>query len=248
MTIDKCFIAAAAAAVLSGGSVVHAADGNWAADKGWYIGAGAGRASIRGGDCTTFADDVFACSTRYTKTTSGKLFVGYQFMRFVAIEVSHLWLGEFVETVNGTKSGNPVNRSDTFKPRAFAVEAVGTLPIGKGFAFQGRLGGSAWRTAYSTVGATGYDANSVNYDLVYQFGAGVKYDFHRNVAARVEIQSFRIQSFRWLGGGAGGTAIGGIFTWFRPVSSIASASPMNCPTVKDRNRPQAVIRRLANTL
>jgi len=182
MTINKWFIAVAAIAISA--DVAYAADRPWWADRGLYIGAGAGRSGLDS-DCEGVVYRAESCEAHYEKPTSTKLFLGYH-VRYVALEVSHAWLGTFTETA--TSQGFTTKRES--KPRAFTLQAVGILPVGNNWAAQGWIGLSAMRIPRreETPGAIPRYSSYTDYDFGYVIGAGVRYDFDRNVGVRAGIE------------------------------------------------------------
>jgi opacity protein-like surface antigen len=190
--MDRRSTAAATIALLLCASAARAADQGSLADKGWYIGAGAGRFHFHGFDdsCSTSSN---TCSVSFTESgNTEKVLVGYQFVRYVAIELDHVWLGKITRTETDNSSG-AVRRSATSKTRGYTFDVVGTLPIGSRLGFQGRFGTSYWHSQTSETGP-GFANSDVDYGFGYQFGVGVKYDLHKNWVLRAEIRKFTVAS------------------------------------------------------
>jgi len=182
MTINKWFIAVAAIAISA--DVAYAADRPWWADRGLYIGAGAGRSGLDS-DCEDVVDRAQTCEAHYEKSTSTKLFIGYQAIRYVAVEASHAWLGTFTETATSSLGFTTKRES---KPRAFTLQVVGILPVDSNWAAQGWIGLSALRILRRKETSGGSYDSYTDYDFGYVIGAGVRYDFDRNVGVRAGIE------------------------------------------------------------
>jgi OOP family OmpA-OmpF porin len=103
-------------------------------------------------------------------SVGGKVFLGYQFNRYFALEGSVIHLGTTTETYAPPNSGL---QSDTRPMVAGFVHAIGTVPISSGFTFLGRLGaGITSDSAFSAV------------------GLGLEYGLSRTLGARVEYEQF----------------------------------------------------------
>ena len=102
----------------------------------------------------------------------GKVFAGYQFNRYVAVEGGIASLGGITE--RWTSSGSEFRTISPFL-RAFAY-GVGTWPIAEDFGLFGRLG-VGWT---ADVGVAG--------------GLGLKYEFNENVGIRFEAERFYVSN------------------------------------------------------
>ncbi len=118
-----------------------------AADMGGYIGLAAGqsRADIdRGGIDATFASLGLTASTNVDETDIGwKIYGGYQFNQYFAVEGGYTDLGE--ATFNSTiTSGGSGTGNGEWKAYSIDLSALGILPIGNQAALFGRAGLSMW--------------------------------------------------------------------------------------------------------
>lgn len=166
----------------------------------WYVGAGLGRAQASIPDSTITSvlagtPVTSAATSKNENSTEGKLFMGYQFNKYVAAEGGYFRLGDFsfnsTTTPAGTLSGSLKNRS------GYNLDVVGTAPIVEGkFLLLGRVGVQSSKTSdlFSGTGAAGGLANpspSKN-QVSYKYGAGAEYDFTKNVGVRGEWERYRV--------------------------------------------------------
>lgn len=79
--------------------------------------------------------------------------------------------------------GVPVTGSQ--KTKAFELLGVGTIPLGNNFSAYGKLGVAIWDVDAS---APGVSASDDGIDVTY--GIGLKYDFAKNIGARLEWQRY----------------------------------------------------------
>jgi len=195
----KLLPAVAALGVALGGPPARAADNDGFSSKGPYVGGGLGGHFGSAAHCPELDSDigitnVASCGRSYVEQRAGKLFFGYQVYPYVAVELSHIWMGKFTETSSGTRSGAQTTNATTARPYVLAIDAVGTLPIGNDFAILTRLGWSSWRIPYTTTSVGGSGPASVRSGsdfglLGFQAGTGVKYLWDRNLEIRAELQA-----------------------------------------------------------
>lgn len=169
-----------------------------AQDQGWYMGIGIGQSKAKQiascSDLGALLTPSSSCSTE--DTSSGKkLFGGYQFDQYVAVEAGYVDLGKFTLSASNNFPSPPplftASGSDTVK--GYSVDAVGTWPITAEFALLGRIGVFRWTledsataSAVTTV-STSDKATGTGAD----FGVGAKYDFDKNMGVRAEFQRFK---------------------------------------------------------
>jgi OOP family OmpA-OmpF porin len=163
----------------------------------WYVGLGAGQsradtpksaAIVAGTPVTSFA------TSGDSTATGAKVFVGYQFNKYIAAEGGYFRLGDFnfdgTTTPAGTLHGSLKSRS------GFNLDAVGSLPVfDDKFMLLARVGVQSSKTSdlFNGTGAaaavsTGPSKNQVS----YKYGAGAEYDFTKNIGARVEWERYRV--------------------------------------------------------
>ncbi|WP_162623104.1 outer membrane beta-barrel protein [Billgrantia lactosivorans] len=106
-------------------------------DMGPYLGAGIGHAML---DNSTMDDlDELGFDTD-DNDVSFKLFAGYQFNPYFAVEASYVYFGDY--TASGSNGTN--NADLKLSADGFTAALVGKLPIQSGFSLYGKLGMIAW--------------------------------------------------------------------------------------------------------
>src|SRR2546428_2401700 len=130
-------------------------------DTGWYAGISIGQS-----DAKDFCSGVANCDS---KDTAFRILGGYQINRNFAAELGYHDLGKA-----------KVGTSD-IKANAWELVGVGSYPIANQFSIYGKLG---FFRGEAKAGGT----KETNTDLTY--GAGVQYDFARNLGVRGEWQRY----------------------------------------------------------
>jgi OOP family OmpA-OmpF porin len=189
-------LAAACSAALLG---IAGAGPALSAEKGWYTGAGVGYAN---GDIDTSSINQQlsvmnpgATTNTISKDTNGllyKIFLGYNFTSFVALEANAFWLSGFAFDATTTPSGTYNGSADAW---GLSVDVLGIIPLGENWRIFGRAGGLYARTdpsLVSTIGSTTTVAGSPAYNVGYKFGAGVGYEFESGVAFRAEWEQYHL--------------------------------------------------------
>lgn len=164
----------------------------------WYAGATAGesRTKINGDSLRTqFLD--FGYSDAQTQTdprgTTFRTFGGYQLSRYFAIEAGYADLGSSSIRASVVPNGTFERR---IKTTGFDLSVVGILPITSEFALFARAGAfmSERKTSFATSGdvelLAGVQGNTERQTKA-TFGAGVTYDFTKNIAVRAELSQTR---------------------------------------------------------
>ena len=143
-------------------------------DSGFYLGAGVGK-SRTGDGCFGVCD---------TTSRSWNVSAGYQVNPYFALEAGYADLGEAV--TSGTLVGVPV----TARLETTVIEfvGVGMLPITDAFSFYAKAGIYRYDTDSSTTGAA--VGTSSETGAGFTFAGGLQYSFTRNIAARLEWQSY----------------------------------------------------------
>jgi len=162
----------------------------------FYVGAELGESSTDAVDESAIDDGSFGSINVDDSDSSWKAFVGYRFLKFVAVEVAAVDLGQF--EVSGTSSGGGVfpagNVSATAAADGYTVSALGVLPVGPGFKVFARAGYFIWDVDFdltsSGVGTTVNDSQDGE-DLVY--GAGLAYKFAMGLGVRLEYEQYEVE-------------------------------------------------------
>jgi len=166
-------------------------------DTGWYGGVSIGQSrakiddariasNLLGGGLTASAisnDD---------RDTGYKLFGGYKFNRYFAIEGGYFDLGKFGFTANTTPAGT---LAGNIRLKGVNLDAVGILPINDSFSAFGRLGlnYAQARDAFSGTSAVSVaNPNPSKSDTNYKFGAGMQYDFNPALGMRFDAERYRV--------------------------------------------------------
>ena len=163
----------------------------------WYIGGNAG------GTAATIDDARIASSLLSSGLTttsisdrdrdSGyRLYAGYQFNRYWALEGGYFDLGKFGYTANTVPLGS---LTGDIRLKGLNLDLVGTLPLSDRFSLLGRVGAN-YADANDTFTSTGAvrvtNPNPTKRDTNYKFGLGVQYAFNDALALRVEAERYRI--------------------------------------------------------
>ena len=171
----------------------------FAQERGWYIGASLGQSKTKFDQGSAAADlaAAGANNTGFTadETDTGwKLYGGYKFTRYLAVEGGYVNAGRFSLTTNVTNIRGipfpPLRTSFDIKIKEiFDIAAVGILPIGNQFSLFGKLGAYRANTELSfSVSTVSEKESGRNNDFMWGFGAG--YDFSKNLGARIEWERF----------------------------------------------------------
>lgn len=166
-------------------------------DSGLYIGGNIGQSratideerivnSLAGAGFTTtgFEDD--------NRDLGFKLFGGYQFNKYLALEAGYFDLGKFDFTATGLPPGT---LSGNIKIKGVNLDLVGILPITEKFSAFGRVGANYAKVEDSFVGGgslTVLNPNPTKRDTNYKLGLGLQYAFNDALAMRVEAERYRI--------------------------------------------------------
>jgi OOP family OmpA-OmpF porin len=171
----------------------------WAGDEtGWYGGANIGqsRAHIDDNRITQNLLGAGATATSINnddQETAYKIFGGYQFNRYFALESGYFNLGNFgfkATTVpSGTLQGGMKLQGIDI------IDAVGIYPFTKKLSAFGRIGVNyaEAKDSFSGTGAvTVLDAHPNGWDTNYKAGFGLQYAFTSSFGIRTEFERYRI--------------------------------------------------------
>lgn len=180
-------------------SMAFAENSGWGDYTGWYIGANIGK-SMSDIDNGRIARNRLGAGIATTSIrgddddTGYKLFGGYQFNRYFALEGGYFDLGDFDFTANtippGTLNGNVNIKGINF-------DAVGFLPFTEKLSLFGRAGVSYAETKDSfrgTGAALGLNSKPSDREFNPKVGVGLQYDFNDNWAMRLEAERYRINN------------------------------------------------------
>ena len=170
MTLKKIALAAALA---TAGIAASPAMAQSMADRGGYIGGSFGQSSA---DCE--AGPGASCDD---KDTSWKVFGGYQINRNFAVELGYANLGELTITSGPNRL--------TAESTAWDLVGVGIFPINNQFSIYGKLGLYMATVDVSVSPSSAGDSGDDTTNGL-TFGAGVRYNFTRNLGLQAEWQRY----------------------------------------------------------
>jgi len=154
-----------------------------ASAQGFYIGGSVGKSDFDDNNTT----GLITSGTVDGKDTGIKIFGGYQFNQNFGVELAYVDLGK--ASYSGFFGAAPVT-GGTVKTSGLNISAVGTLPLGSGFALFGKAGLFTWEAkANDTTGGLPFSATDDGVDL--SLGIGASYDFTKNFAIRAEWERFK---------------------------------------------------------
>ncbi|HYW58486.1 MAG TPA: outer membrane beta-barrel protein [Polaromonas sp.] len=162
-----------------------------------YIGAnlGATRSDFNNGDVNRYLLNrgfTVNSSSEDNSSTGGKLFGGYQFTPYFAVEGGYFDLGKFDYRANTTPAGSfGVNN----RIRGLNLDLVGTAPLTDKFSVFGRIG-AAYAQNRANFASTGlvpaYTGSTRTNDTNLKLGIGVQYAITEALALRAELERYRI--------------------------------------------------------
>lgn len=157
----------------------------FAQNTGFYAGGAIGQAKVKDA-CTP--EPGLVINSCDDKDTAWKIFGGYQFNTNFGAELGYVDFGK--ATATATALGIPFTAS--IKAKAFELLGVGTIPLADKLSAYGKLGFARWDTdASATGGGVTVTDSAKGTDLTY--GLGVKYDFAKNLGARLEWQRYKMK-------------------------------------------------------
>ena len=134
-------------------------------------------------------------TSAFSRDESGqgfKVFGGYQFNRYIALEAGYFNLGKFGFNATTVPAGS---LSGSMKVQGLNLDLVGTLPLTERLSAIARVGGQYARTrdAFSGSGSvTVLNPNPSERKFNAKFGAGLQYEFSPSFLVRAEAERYRI--------------------------------------------------------
>jgi len=185
-------LALAIAGIVTAPSAVAQQNSNY-----YYLGGGIGqaRAEINDERITRplFGTGLTATNiNRDNHDTAYKLFGGYQFNQYFALEGGYFNLGKFGFTANTTPLGT---FNGQVKIQGFNLDLVGTLPVTEHFSVFARAGAQAAKTGDTYGGSTvisGFHPSPSKREINYKAGVGVQYEVNPSFLVRAEVERYRI--------------------------------------------------------
>ncbi|RST47792.1 OmpA family protein [Variovorax sp. MHTC-1] len=121
-----------------------------------------------------------------------KLFGGYQFNRYLALEGGYFNLGKFGYMATTSPAGTLHGK---IKLQGLNLDVVGTLPLSERFSAIGRVGVQVAnaRDSFSGTGTVQVlNPSPSKRDTNYKFGVGLQYEFSPSFLVRGEVERYRI--------------------------------------------------------
>ena len=166
-------------------------------DSAWYLGANIGQSKASIDDARISNGLVGAGATSISisdddRDQAYKIYGGYQFNRYFALEGGYFDLGRFGFRADTVPAGT---LNGTIDLRGLNLELVGTVPITEKFSAFGRVGANyaEARDNFSGTGAVRvFNASPDTRDTNLKLGLGLQYAFTDSVAMRAEVERYRI--------------------------------------------------------
>lgn len=215
--------------------------------RGWYGGFGVGPSrsdiddarisgAVLGGGVTATTTD------KDNRDTGFKLYGGYQFDRFFALEGGYFDLGRFDYTATTVPAGT---LQGDLRYRGLNLDAVGRLPLTDKLSALGRVGLTYVDTSDRFQGsgaAVVADPHPGKREDGYKYGVGLEYELTQALALRVEAERYRINDGVGNRGNVNLVTAGLVFRFggksqdvapaaAAPVAMVAQAEPAPAPVV-----------------
>ena len=222
-------LAAAMLAVTAGSFAV-------ADDSGWYVGANAGQSRAKiddtrivngllneGFDTTAIKDD--------NSHFGYKLFGGYQFNKYIALEAGYFDLGTFGFTANTVPAAG---LTGDIKLKGANLDAVALLPLTEKFSAFGRFGFDYADAKDSFVGYGAVivpDPRRSKNGGNYKFGFGLQYALTPSWGMRAEAERYRVDDAVGNKGDIDLFSVGLVFRFGRtePPPPVVASAPVAAP-------------------
>jgi OmpA-OmpF porin, OOP family len=202
-----------------------------AAEPGWYFGANLGESEASIDDSGIVARQLANGSTNIRLDTKDsktgyKVFTGYQFNRFFAIEGGYFDLGNF--SYRSFTTPQAVYTGDS-KVRGINADLVGILPMGERFSAFARAGltHTDVKNKYRGYGAARVSTfGTSDRDDSYKYGLGLQYDFTDNFAMRLEAERYDSVNRMFNKRMVDMYSVGVVYRFGQPVAAVA---PVRAP-------------------
>ncbi|MHB1513458.1 MAG: OmpA family protein [Acidiferrobacter sp.] len=213
---------------------------------GWYAGANIGqsRAKIADGQIASQLQSQGFTGSSISNDSQGtgfKLFGGYQFDRYFALEGGYFNLGDFGYSATTVPAGTS---NGSIKLQGVNMDAVGILPITPRFSAFGRLGVTYVdaRDNFSGSGAD-YAPNTTasKHEFNYKYGIGLQYALTHALTMRAEAERYRVKDAIGNSGDADLVSVGLVYHFGGKNGShsrrrVARADETQTPYVAARPR------------
>ncbi len=204
----------------------------------WYIGGNAGGTAATIDDAritsSLLGSGLTTTSISDRDRDSGyRLYAGYQFNRYWALEGGYFDLGKFGYTANTVPLGS---LTGDIRLKGWNLDLVGTLPLSERFSLLGRVGANYADTndTFTSTGAVRViNPNPTARETNYKFGLGVQYAFNDALALRVEAERYRINDAVGNNGHVDMATVGLVYSFGGKQAAPAyrAAAPQPMPVV-----------------
>jgi OOP family OmpA-OmpF porin len=152
-----------------------------------YLGGGVGIARYSDAGIVADTCGAFGFTCPADGSDSGfKLFAGYQFGRYVALEGAYVSLGK-------TQAELPADTRFSAEVQGVTLGLVPRIPVGERLDLFGKVGVMAWHVDLKAASpALGLSAQGDGAGADPTFGAGVAYRFHPNASLRLEWDRYTV--------------------------------------------------------
>ena len=166
--------------------------------QGFYIYGAIGQSSVDLGkgdiDASLVSVGVTGLSSSADETDVGyKIFGGYMFNKYLALEAGWVDLGKFAYTASFTGPVAGAAKAE-IKASGFTIAAVGTLPVTDSFGLfvkAGTIDAKLSASGVATGSGTTWSGSDSDTSWKGNFGIGATYSFNPNLAVRAEWERFR---------------------------------------------------------
>jgi OOP family OmpA-OmpF porin len=205
----------------------------------WYFGADIGRSKAKIDDNSidnALAVDGASSTRIYDRDldTGFKVFGGYQFNDYFAIEGGYFDLGKFGYNATTVPAGT-LNGDSSI--RGLNVDVIGFLPLTEDFSAFGRIGAnySEAKDNFNSTGLIGVtNPDPSKKDVNYKFGVGLQYRITHALATRLEIERYRVDDAIGNKGDIDQLSIGLVYRFGEKTQmhAVAEAPPPPPPVVE----------------
>ena len=196
----------------------------------FYGGLGAGRAGamVEELDMTRSILPAGVSSTRIQRDdrdTTYKIFGGYQFNRYLALETGFFNLGRYTWR-SPTSPDGVLNGQIRFQ--GMNLDLVGSVPMGEHFTLLGRVGAHYTKTRDEFRGsgaAVVTNPNPSDRETNLKVGAGLQYAFGPSFFMRGEVEHYRVSDALGGDGAINAVTLSLVFPFGRTPQKVAMAPP-----------------------
>ena len=164
--------------------------------------------------------------TRDERDTGYRIFGGYQFNRYIALEAGYFSLGKFGFTSTTVPAGT---LNGQIELRGVNLDLVGALPLSERWSLLARAGAQFARASdrFSGTGAVSVlNPNPSKKETNFKYGGGVQYAFSPSFLVRVEAEHYRVNDAVGNHGGVNMVSVSAVFPFGRaPEAPRARAAP-----------------------